>query len=140
MTARSTDHLQDLAEKFWNHVANNEEEQGMDMLSPAARKLLPWKDIMDVWKQVLEEIGALEGFSNGVVAPYKGSNEPQSNSVTDATKNVKNTIMSKIVGMAVYVNDLNFEAGELMGRLAFNRNDQIDGVLILPKHTTSYEF
>lgn len=131
-------HLGDIAEKFWNHVANDEEAEGMAMLSRAARKLLPWSEIMKTWTAIVTEMGSLESVDDGEVVPYKGRVRDSNKESTQP--GIFSKAVGKVMGWTIYVHELNFEAGDIMGRIAFNRNDQIDGFLLLPTYATEYEF
>lgn len=131
MTQRNTADLPALTEKFFTHVAKGEEELAMGMMHPRVRKELPWESIVDVWKQVLQEAGELEGFDNTFVTTPKGM-KPESSLLGKA--------MGKIMGTVVIVTTIKLEAGEIMGRLAFDNDDAIVGILYVPVDETQVAF
>lgn len=128
MTARSIDHLKKSAEKFFTYVSKGEEELAMGMIHPAVRKELPWETIAATWNGCLTEFGALEGFSDTYVT-FPGGLSPVE---TPGAMGV-----GKMLGVAVVVTTLNQEAGELMGRVAFDTDDAVVGILYLPADATA---
>lgn len=131
MAARSTDHLPELAEQFFTLVSKGDETGVMGMLHHRVRKELPWSDIIDLWTQVVTELGELEGFSDTFVTTPKG---------TRPEGGILGKIGGKILGYAVAVTTVNFEAGEMMGRVAFDNDDAIVGILILPTDAEEFSF
>ena len=121
--ARTVDHLPALTEKFFGHVAAGEEELAMGMIHPKVRKELPWDTISEVWRTCVEEHGALEKFS-GTFITHPGGTADDDGGFTGMLK-------GKMMGLAVGVTTLEQEAGEIMGRVAFDRDDAIVGVLYL---------
>lgn len=126
MTARSTTHLPGLAEKLFTHIARGEEELTMGMIHPTARKELPWETISETWNMCLVELGALEGFADTFVT-HPGGVAPIESAAALAD--------DKLLGIAVVSTTLNQEAGDLMGRVAFDKDDAIVGILYLPVET-----
>lgn len=126
MTPRTTDHLKDLTEAFFTHVSQGDEALTMGMMHPSVRKELPWESIADTWKRCLTEYGAWENASDTYVTHPGGTAE-----VADLTAIGD----PKMLGIAVGVTRLNHEAGEIMGRVAFDQDDAIVGVLLLPTDT-----
>lgn len=126
MTARNTAHLTDLAEKFFTYVANGEEELTMGMIHPTVRTELPWQTISETWNRCLTEFGALEGFSDTFVTYPGGLSPIETHSPTGD---------GKLLGISVVATTLTQEAGELMGRVAFDQDDAIVGILYLPAET-----
>lgn len=123
MSARTIDHLPELAEKLFTYIATGKEELAMGMIHPTVRKELPWEMITETWNRCLTEHGGLESFTDTFVT-YPGGLAPIESSATLGD--------SKMLGIAVVSTTLNQEAGELMGRVAFDKDDAIVGILYLP--------
>ncbi|MBM9433219.1 hypothetical protein [Flaviflexus equikiangi] len=131
MSARTTDHLPALTEKFFTLVAEGDEEAAMGMLHHRTRKELPWPTIIEVWASVVGEYGELEGCDNTFVTTPK-STEPEGN--------LLGRINGKLLGIAIGVTTLRLEAGEIMGRVAFDKDEAVVGVLFLPEGATDIAF
>lgn len=126
MTARNTDHLPELAEKFFIYVSEGAEELAMGMIHPTVRKELPWDTIVETWNRGLVEYGTLESIADTFVTHPGGIAPIESNEIFSD---------NKMLGIAVVSTTLNQEAGELMGRVAFDKSDAIVGILYLPTDT-----
>lgn len=131
MTARSTDHLAELAETFLTRVSTGDEELAMGMLHPSVRKELPWPLISETWNRALAEVGSLESITE-VFVTHPGGTAPIDDPVSLS--------QGKTLGIAVVVAQLNHEAGELMGRIAFDQDDAIVGILYLPADAPADSF
>lgn len=131
MTPRDTTTIPTIAEKFIRHIAAGEEAQTMAMLHKRFHKDLPWPEIMSVWNSVITEIGELEGFSDTVVTTVKGDRTKES---------LLTKLYTKIIGTCVVVTTLEHEAGELMARVAIDRDGYVVGILLLPTDVTEYAF
>lgn len=131
MTTVQTSHIAELGEKFLQHIINGEEAQTMDMILPKLHKDLPWSTICAVWKDVLTETGEFESFDDTQVTTLKGTRHHEP---------IAPKLMSKILGTCVVVTTLKHEAGEWMGRVAFDRNKNVIGLLILPLDATEFPF
>jgi len=123
--------LPTLAEKFLQHIARDEEAEAKAMMHSTTRRELPWSEIAEVWTRVLTEIGELEGFEDSVVTTVRGTRDESS---------LLGKISEKILGTAVVVTTLKHEAGEVMGRVAFDRDQNVIGILILPVDATEFVF
>lgn len=123
MSARSIDHLKTLTEKFFTHVSKGEEELAMGMIHPSVRKELPWATISVTWNRCLIEFGALEELT-GTFVTHPGG--------LAAADSLDSLVDGKTLGIAVGVTVLNQEAGEIVGRVAFDQDDAIVGILYLP--------
>lgn len=123
MTPRSTDQLTDLAETFFARVATGDEDLAMGMLHPTVRKELPWTLVSETWNRALAEVGALESVTDAFVT-HPGGTAPIDDPASLG--------QGKTLGIAVVVAQLNHEAGELTGRIAFDQDDAIVGILYLP--------
>lgn len=123
MTARDITHLGALTESFFASVARGDEALAMGMIHPAVRRELPWDVITETWKRALTEYGALERFTGTFVTHPGGTQELDAFASPDR---------DKVLGIAVGVTTLNQEAGEIMGRVAFDQDDAIVGLLYLP--------
>lgn len=76
-----------------------------EQMTFTTRKALPEKKVMGVWNDARRAIGTLESVGESFARPS---------------------------GRAMVVETpLAFEAGDLIGRIAYNRNDKIIGILIL---------
>lgn len=131
MTPHTTHNLPELGEQFFRHLAAGDETNTMSMIHHGVRKDLPWTALTDVWQRVLGEIGDLESFDDTQVTGIRGTREKET---------ISSTLMSKANGMKVVVTTLVHEAGEVMGRVAFDADQAVVGVLILPMETTDYPF
>ena len=126
MTARSIDHLTELTEAFFTHVASGAQALTMGMIHPTVRRELPWETISGTWNRCLTEFGALERLS-GTFVTHPGGTAPIETLAAPGDV--------KTLGIAVGVTVLHQEAGEVMGRVAFDQDDAIVGVLYLPADT-----
>ncbi len=131
MTARNVDHLKDSAEAFLTYVANGNEELAMGMIHPTVRKELPWETISETWNRCLTEFGTLEGFSGTFVTYPGGASAVDAHAPMDE---------AKLLGISVVSTTLIQEAGELMARVAFDKDDAIVGILYLPVDTAPESF
>lgn len=128
MTARNTHHLKSQTETFFLHVARGDEELAMGMIHPSVRRELPWEVISDTWKRCLTEYGELEKCTDTFVTHPGG---------TQALDDLTSLNQSMVLGIAVGVTTLNQEAGEIVGRVAFDQDDAIVGLLYLPLNTAA---
>ena len=128
MTPRTTTELPHLAETFIRHIAAGEETPTMDMMHKGVHKDLPWTKIADVWTDILTDIGALENITDSVVTGVRGTRESA------------HELGEQTLGTTVVISTLNHEAGELMSRVAFDRDHTIVGLLFLPMGTTEFPF
>lgn len=126
MTARSIDHLTELTETFFTHVAGGQQALAMGMIHPTVRRELPWETISAAWNRCLTEYGSLERPSETFVTHPGGLAPIETLTTLDD---------GKMLGIAVGVTTLRQEAGEVMGRVAFDQDDAIVGVLYLPTDT-----
>lgn len=131
MTAAPMPHIAKLGEKFLRHIIKGEEAETMDMILPKLRKDLPWSTISEVWKDVLTETGEFESFEDTQVTSLKG---------TRGQEPLFSKLQSKILGTCVVISTLKHEAGEWMARVAFDRNENVIGLLILPTDATDFPF
>lgn len=123
MTARNIDHLAALTETLFAHVSRGDEELTMGMIHPTVRKELPWQAIADTWSRCLTEYGRWESASDTFVTHPGG---------TSAVDDLTSLGTNKVLGIAVGVTRLNHEAGEIVGRVAFDQDDAVVGILLLP--------
>lgn len=130
MSPQSTANLPEISDKFICHIANGEESAATEMLHPLTRKELPWNVISDVWTSILAELGELQTITDQAVVSIKESRDEGSSE----------TLSTKSTGTSVVVSTLKHEAGELMSRVAINREGAIVGVLFLPLDATEYPF
>lgn len=126
MTARSIDHLTELTEAFFTHVARGEQELTMGMVHPTVRRELPWESVSAAWNRCLAEFGALERPSGSFIT-HPGGLAP--------VETLAALSDGKMLGIAVGVTTLEQEAGAVMGRVAFDQDDAIVGVLYLSTDT-----
>lgn len=118
--SRPVNHLKETAQRFLTLVSEGQEDLAMAMLNPTVRDELNWDVISQVWQSCLEEAGTLESFSDTFIThpqgttPIAPTGEPE-----------------KILGTAVVVTTLEQEAGSTTGRIAFDRDDLITGILYL---------
>ena len=122
---RDVSHLPSLAEKFFHHVAAGEQELVTHMIHPSARGELTWEVISSTWDQCLENWGALESFAGHYITHPHGTEYDSYGSPAN----------EKMLGVAVAGLTLRQEAGETLGRVAFDRDDEIVGVLFLDPHS-----
>jgi len=91
------------------------------MIHPSVRKELPWSLIAETWTRCLTECGTLESFGDSFVTTPGGTSPEALRSLGDV-----------VLGTAVAVTQLRHEAAEIMGRVAFDQDDAIVGILLLP--------
>lgn len=123
MQPRSTAHLTVLTEKFFTLVAQGEQEIVTAMMHHTTRTELPWHTIAEVWNRCLTEYGQLDSCADTFVS-LPGSTEPLTALGSDSA-----------LGVVVGNTTLQFEAGELTGRIAFDHNDLVVGLVYLPVDT-----
>ena len=131
MTPRDIGTIDRLTEEFLRLVADGNEDRVTGMIHPRVRDDLPWQAIIDTWTSVLQEYGELESFDNTFVTSPK-SLHPEPEFVAK--------MYGKAMGIVVGVTTIKLEAGEIMGRVAFDNDNAVVGVLYLPTDTTSVPF
>lgn len=83
--------------------------------------------ILEAWAKCIGDYGSFIECRNTLVT-------------TASRTNGTDPLSGNIVGSAVGVTTLHFEAGEFLGRVSFDSNDLIDGIFILPTDATESVF
>lgn len=122
MFARDITRLPARAEEFLRYVAAGNEDDAMAMLAPKTRGELPRADIIDVWSSIIQNVGQLEGFTDGYTTHPKGT--------TTSAESVGWKFTQKALGFVIAATWLEHEAGRCYARIAFNRDDAIVGLLM----------
>ncbi len=117
---RPVNHLKQTAQQFFTLVSEGQEDLAMAMLNPNVREELNWDVISQVWQTCLEEAGTLERFSDTFITHPQGTS-----AIAQAGE------PEQILGTAVVVTTLEQEAGSTTGRIAFDGDDLITGILYL---------
>ncbi|GGG67842.1 hypothetical protein GCM10007338_00530 [Corynebacterium pelargi] len=117
---RPVHHLKQTAQRFFTLVSEGQEDLAMAMLNPNVREELNWDVISQVWQTCLEEAGTLEHFSDTFITHPQGTS-----AIAQAGE------PEQILGTAVVVTTLEQEAGSTTGRIAFDGDDLITGILYL---------
>lgn len=131
MAARSTEQLPFLTEKLCRLIANDHEEETMDMLHHVTRGKLPRNEIIEVWTRLVGGHGEPESFSDTFgTTPHGTKPDGEILGKSDDTR----------LGSAIGVTTINLEAGEVMGRVAFDEDDAVVGILALSTDTTGCPF
>lgn len=125
MPKNNTSHARQMIETCFTDIAAGAPEKVTALMTAETAATLTEADIVAVWDQVVAAIGAFQSCSNTTVESADGSELPDGEDV---------------LGPVVAVTTLNFEAGEMMGRLAIDAQGKIAGILILEPGTTSYPF
>lgn len=114
---RSVQGLHELTEKVFALIAKGDyDDLGLVMNEQTAQEL-PASLIADTWRSVLAELGALERCND------TGLELPGGTPLDDD---------DQIIGTVIGATTLECEAGQLRGRVAFDENSQVVGLLIVP--------
>ena len=105
MRTTSNNSLIPSAEAVYHQIAGGDYESVGGQMTFLVQRVLNEKKVMGVWSDVTATAGALESLGESFVRP-SGSN-------------------------VVVETPLSFEAGDFVGRIAYNRRDKIVGMLIL---------
>ncbi len=93
------------AEEIYGHLANGEFRPVGTQMTFVVQRILNEKKVMGIWSHVVADVGRLESLGTSFLRP-NGTN-------------------------AVVETPLSFEAGEFVGRIAYNKRGKIVGMLIL---------
>jgi len=105
MRTKTANALIPRAELVYERLRDGDYDSIAEQMTFTTRRALPEKKVMAVWNDAIRAIGSLESLGESFARPS---------------------------GRAVVVETpLAFEAGDLVGRIAYNRNDKIIGMLIL---------
>ena len=100
-----------------------------NLMTFTCARALPKKKVMGVWEQVLQQTGALEAVSDTVIQTAEGRNI------------VLQQINQHLGGGLVGQTQLHHEAGDWVGRVAYNGAGKITGLLIVhPADTANLPF
>lgn len=109
--------LLDAAERAFGLIAAGGYNELHELMTPATAEALTADLIAATWAEVLSEVGELEACDNTRAELPDGSPLDSDESVLGAT---------------VVATTLRCEAGEILGRIAFDDNRKIIGMLIVP--------
>lgn len=118
ISTRSVAGLQKLTEDVFTHISAGDYETLATLMHPQTVVELPADVIADAWRRVLGEVGALERFSATRVELAGGAE----------VLGEHDTVIGTVVGATV----IQCEAGEVQGRVAFDENNLVVGLLVLP--------
>jgi hypothetical protein len=107
----------DLAERAFSLVATADYDTLHELMTPDTAKTLTADLIADTWASVLSEVGELETCRGTEVELPDGT-------VLDPDERVQ--------GVKIAATTLQCEAGSVLGRIAFDGNGKIIGMLIVP--------
>ncbi|MEM9613676.1 MAG: hypothetical protein AAF962_24065 [Actinomycetota bacterium] len=116
--AQSVAPVLDITERAFDLVATADYDQLHRLMTPATSEALTADLIAATWSGVLAEVGQLESCDNTHVELPDGTPlDPD----------------EEVLGSVVAATTLRCEAGELLGRIAFDADRKIIGVLIVPE-------
>ena len=104
-------------QEIFRLIANGDDDAVQAQLHPQVREQLTPQLIGDAWRSAMAECGSLEAFTDTHVELHDG---------TVLTED------EEVVGTVIGATRLMCEAGELVGRAAFDETDQVVGLLIVP--------
>lgn len=118
LATRSIDTVLSSTERVFKLIAAGDYEALTALMNPATVEELPASQVGDTWRHVLSEVGELEQFT-GTHAELPGG---------ESTLSHDDEVAGIIVGTTV----LECEAGEVQGRVAFDEQSLIVGILLVP--------
>lgn len=125
MNPRNVGDLTDRTEAaFWSLAAGEVEELRRQM-STQAREVLTAQDLLDTWSRAIAETGVLERAEHSVAALADGT-------VLDPS--------DRVVGSVVVATTLECEAGEWHGRIAWDADGAIAGLLVVAPSSEPWPF
>ncbi|KQB86000.1 hypothetical protein [Corynebacterium lowii] len=127
MPARPTSTITTLTEKLFNLINEGDWEKVTELIHPEDRAELSPEVIRDAWIATASDYGTFTGCHDTIAT-------------TASTKNGTEPLDGEITGLAVGVTTLRFEAGEYLGRVAFDRTNLIKGIYIVPTDATETFF
>ena len=117
ITPRSMEGLRELTEKVFALISDGNYEDLGPLVNEQTAQELPAALIADTWRSVLTEVGVLQGCrGTGLELP--------GGSPLDEDEQIIGTVVGNTI--------LECEAGQLRGRVAFNEQSQVVGLLIIP--------
>ncbi|MDR8019690.1 DUF3887 domain-containing protein [Nesterenkonia aerolata] len=112
-------------EQVFDLIATADYEALEQMMHPEVREELSASKIAMVWSSMLTEFGAKESYEDTHVTFPAGERIEEDD---------------QILGTVVGVTTVTCEAGERMGRVAFDEQQRIVGLLVLPPETSPLPF
>lgn len=127
MPTRPTTTITANTERLFRLINNSEWEGVTGLLHPDVRSELTPTVILEAWAKCIGDYGSFIECRNTLVT-------------TASRTNGTEPLSGNIVGSAVGVTTLQFEAGEFLGRISFDSDDRIDGIFVLPTDATESVF
>ena len=118
-------HIRESTERVFDLISTADYEALEQLIHPEVRKDLPSSLIAETWGRVLTDVGSKESFEDTHVALPAGER------IEDD---------EQILGTVVGVTTVKCEAGELTGRVAFDDQHRVVGILIVPAGTNDLPF
>lgn len=118
-------HISQTTERVFDLISAGSYDQLESFIHPEVRGELPSSLIAETWARALSDVGSKESFTDTHVA------FPAGERIEDD---------DEVLGTVVGVTTLNCEAGELMGRVAFDDQRRIVGLLIVTPDTSPLPF
>lgn len=118
-------HIREATERVFDLISTGSYDQLQPLIHPEVREELPASLIAETWARALSDVGSKESFADTHVA------FPAGERIEDD---------DEILGTVVGVTTLNCEAGELVGRVAFDDQRRIVGLLIMTPDTSPLPF
>ncbi|PKF69524.1 hypothetical protein CXB45_01310 [Corynebacterium mastitidis] len=127
MRTRPVTTLIDLTERLFAHIDAQRWDEAAALLHPDTRKELTPEVFLQAWTSTIGDYGDFDGCRDTLVT-------------TASRTNAREPLHGSVVGTAVGVTTLHFEAGECLGRVSFTPDDLIDGVYLLPTDAKESHF
>ena len=120
--------LVERTESVFRNLSEGDFAAVKSMMTFTCSRALTKKKVMGVWEEVLTSTGELESLSNTEIQTRDG-------------RNLVEQLWNQYMGAGVIgQTQLNHEAGEWTGRVAFNSGGKIEGILIVSPGSTNLPF
>lgn len=106
-------------EEVFEHLSRGNYASVKSLMTFTCSRALPKKKVMGVWDQVVADSGAFESCSNTTVQTADGTNV------------LAQKLNQYLAGGLIGQTQLNHEAGEWIGRVAYNGAGKVAGILIV---------
>lgn len=117
----SIETIRTLTEQVFDHISSGDYANLAELMHPTTRQELPESLVSETWAMVLAEVGEKQSYSDTHVVLPAGERIEED---------------EHLLGTVVGVTTLNCEAGEMMGRVAVDDQQQVVGLLLVsPDHS-----
>lgn len=105
-------------ENIFEHLSKGDYGSVKSLMTFTCSRVLTKKKVMDVWDQVVADSGQFESCSNTTIQTSDGTN-------------VVAQKLNQYLGGLTGQTQINHEAGEWLGRVAYNGAGKVTGILIV---------